>query len=383
MSSYQLVNFLLHLIIFVIGANIGSFLNVVIYRLPLGISVNNPRRSFCPHCKTQIPWHRNLPLLTWLLQRGKCASCKAPIPFRYFLVELLTACLFSIIFLKFNGPWEYTGAWAGLVLLYWIFAGLLIAGTFIDIDYYILPHEITLGGLAVGLLGSFLEPSLMHETGHLRSLLVSFISACIGFGILWAVVELGKLAFGRLKHHFDKPESWTISQPDESTPPVFTIHGEALSWADIFTRASDRLIITGPELFINHESHPASRLELTMDALKIHQSDGAMKTLPLESVTQLAGKATDIVIPREAMGFGDVLLIAMIGSFLGWQAVLFTIVAASFLGSFLAVIPRLFGRTEWATKIPFGPYLAAGALLWLFYGPQVVTWYLNRVGFHY
>src|SRR6188472_2921236 len=82
---------LLDILIFLVGAGIGSFLNVVIYRLPLGMSVNKPRRSFCPICKKQIPWYRNLPLITWLAQRGKCAECGCKIPFRYFFVELLTA----------------------------------------------------------------------------------------------------------------------------------------------------------------------------------------------------------------------------------------------------------------------------------------------------
>ncbi|TLD70481.1 prepilin peptidase [Phragmitibacter flavus] len=383
MPSTQLIEFLLHSILFVLGANIGSFLNVVIYRLPLGISLSNPKRSFCPHCKTQIPIYRNIPLFTWLFQRGKCAACKAPIPFRYFFVELLTAVLFYLIFLKFRGHWDDITGWGDLVLIYWIFTALLIAGTFIDIDYFILPHEITLGGLAVGLLGSYLIPEMMGEVERGRAILLSFVSACIGLGLLWTVVELGKLAFGRLKQKFDQPESWTIHQPDETQPPIFKIAGDELSWADIYTRPSDRLIITGPAITINDETFTTAnaKAEITVDKIKLHLSSGESKTFSLETVTKLEGKATDIVIPREAMGFGDVLLIAMIGSFLGWQAVFFTIVAASFLGSLLAILPRLIGKTEWTAKIPFGPYLAGGAMIWLFSGPQLVDWYLTKTGF--
>ena len=79
---------------FVLGAVVGSFLNVCIYRMPLDLSVNEPKRSFCPHYKHQIPWSQNIPLLSWLMLRGKCANCRAPIAFRYFGVELLTALLF-------------------------------------------------------------------------------------------------------------------------------------------------------------------------------------------------------------------------------------------------------------------------------------------------
>src|SRR3954465_6429281 len=87
-----------------LGAAVGSFLNVCIYRMPRDLSVNKPRRSFCPSCKKQIAWHENLPLISWLVLRGKCANCGAPISSRYFVVELLTAILFLVVWLAF--PWS-------------------------------------------------------------------------------------------------------------------------------------------------------------------------------------------------------------------------------------------------------------------------------------
>lgn len=377
MTRLDFLNLLLDVMMFLMGAGIGSFLNVVIYRLPLGISVNNPRRSFCPSCRKQIPWYRNLPLITWLAQRGKCAECGSKIAFRYFFVELLTGCLFYAVYASFGGSWEMLRHWGPVVVCYWIFTALLVAGTFIDFDHYILPHEITIGGLFAGLLWSYWAPQLMGETEHGRAIVVSFISASLGFGLLWVVVELGKMAFGRLRHRYDKSEAWSLTQPDENEPPIFTAAGEALSWADIFTRASDRLIITGDSVTVNDRAFGPGKTEIKLETLRVIPAEGEPVDFKLEAVTKLEGQTTEIVVPREAMGFGDVLLLAMIGSFLGWKAVIFTLVAASFIGSIVPIIPRLIGKTEWTAKIPFGPYLAAGAMIWLFWGPELVEWYLK------
>lgn len=382
MTRQQFLEALLQILVFMMGAGIGSFLNVVIYRLPLGISVNNPRRSFCPSCKKQIPWHRNIPLLSWLLLRGKCAECGSKIAFRYFFVELLTACLFYAVFAKFGGAWESIGYWGPVVLIFWIFTALLIAGTYIDIDHFILPHSITIGGLVVGLLGSYWQPRIMNDfregMDHGLGIVMSFVSACIGLGLLWSVVEIGKIAFGRIREKFEEPQPWSISQPDENEPPVFQLGGTKLGWADIYTRASDRLLLQCASLSVNDRTFTGARAEIKQHAMTVHTPAGPEK-FSLEGVTRLEGTATEMVIPREAMGFGDVLLLAMIGSFLGWKAVLFTVVAGSTLGTLFAVGPRLIGKTEWSARIPFGPYLAAGAMIWLFYGPQLLDWYLARL----
>src|ERR1043166_8187251 len=123
---------------FVLGAAIGSFLNVCIYRLPLDLSINKPRRSFCPNCKQPIPWQQNLPLLSWMALRGRCAKCGARIAFRYFAVELVTALLFLAIWQAF--PWP-------IAVVYWVFISLLIVGTFVDLEHFIIPDQITIGGI--------------------------------------------------------------------------------------------------------------------------------------------------------------------------------------------------------------------------------------------
>jgi leader peptidase (prepilin peptidase)/N-methyltransferase len=156
---------------FVLGAAVGSFLNVVIYRLPLDLSVNEPRRSFCPSCKKPIPWHQNLPLLSWLHLRGRCANCGSRIAFRYFAVELLTALMFLAVWLRF--PWD-------IAIAYWVLVSLLIAATFIDFEHFIIPDEITWGGVAAGLIACLIVPELMGIDQRWVALLTSAGSAALG-----------------------------------------------------------------------------------------------------------------------------------------------------------------------------------------------------------
>lgn len=379
MTRYELLISLLHFIVFFLGAGIGSFLNVVIYRLPRGLSVNEPRRSFCPACKYQIPWWRNIPVLSWLMLRGKCANCGAPISARYVGVEVLTGLLFYGIFWRFSGDWALIAEWGPQVLCLWLFTSLLVAGTFIDIEHFILPHSITVGGAFAGVVCATWVPGLVEQETHLRGFLFSLGSAALGLGSLWLVVELGKLAFGRKRLRFEKQEAWSVTQPDESLPPVYTVAGDTLSWDEIFMRASDRLIMTCGSLKTNLGQWRDVTVELWMEKLKVRDAEGKLEEFDLEGVTLIEGTTTEVVIPREAMGFGDVLFLMMIGSFCGWQSVLFTILAASVLGTLVSGATRLTGLAAWSAKLPFGPYLAAGAMIWVFYGPQAVAWYLERL----
>ena len=157
----------------VVGAIVGSFLNVCIYRLPLGMAVNKPSRSFCPHCKTQIAWYHNLPVVSWLALRARCAYCGKPIAVRYPLVELLTAVLFFAIWREFNETWI-------VVFPYWIFVSLVVVATFIDFDHFIIPDEITLGCVGAGLILSLAIPQLMGEQTFLAGLAWSLVGAAGG-----------------------------------------------------------------------------------------------------------------------------------------------------------------------------------------------------------
>jgi len=179
-------------VLFAFGCIVGSFLNVCIHRMPAAQSIISPP-SHCPHCKYSIPWYLNIPLLTWLYLRGKCANCKAPISIRYFLVELLTGLLFL-------GLWLVYGRQSPLlVLVYCIFVGGLIVATFIDFEHFIIPDEVTLGGIIVGFVCSALVPALHRSATAVQSLRDSFFGIVVGGGLIYLILRVGKLLFGRKK----------------------------------------------------------------------------------------------------------------------------------------------------------------------------------------
>ena len=130
------------LVFFVLGCIVGSFLNVCIHRMPLGMSIVTPP-SHCPHCKYSIPWYLNIPLVTWLALRGRCKNCGAPISPRYFVVELLTGADVSGLLAGVRRPSHPVHSMP-LALVYAVFLAGLIAATFIDFEHFIIPDEITL-----------------------------------------------------------------------------------------------------------------------------------------------------------------------------------------------------------------------------------------------
>lgn len=344
---------------FVLGACIGSFLNVCIYRMPLGISVNDPKRSFCPSCKYQIPWYRNLPLISWLALRGKCAQCGARISVRYFAVELLVAALFLGLWLKYEPL---------LAVWMWALAALLVAATFIDFDHMIIPDEITLGGTALGLVGAAVTPSLMGQETWSAGLAMSAAGAGLGFTLLWSVSVLGKAAFGRKTLRFDPPAAFRWKREEDRAQ--FEVNGEDGPWEEWFTSEKDVLVIGVDRWALDGVEQDGDEIRTRYERMERKAGE-----VDLNGVSEFSGVARWIAFTRDAMGFGDVKFIACIGAFLGWQAVLFTVVAASISGALFGVGAMVLGHREWSSKIPFGPYLALGALLWMFCGPAIVEWY--------
>jgi leader peptidase (prepilin peptidase)/N-methyltransferase len=170
---------------FIVGACIGSFLNVCIYRIPLDRSVISPG-SHCAACGAPIPWYNNLPVLSWLLLRGRAACCGTRIDGRYAAVELGTGLLFLALWLHYP-PVE--------AALYAVMCAGLIAGCLIDLDHFIIPDRFTFGGCIAGFIACAVHPGLMEEKTPLLGFSWSMASAIVGALILLAIGWLGTLIF--------------------------------------------------------------------------------------------------------------------------------------------------------------------------------------------
>ena len=179
------------------GLLIGSFLNVCIYRLPRDLSVIRPSRSFCPACEAQIAWYDNIPLVSWMALGARCRQCRAPISWRYPVVELLTGTAFCVCFL-------IAGSTA-LAIKLCVFSAIQIALIFSDLEERILPDEFTLGGILVGIVFAWfvLMPSSLiflllpySWDRHITSVMESAFSAGFTSFALWSFGAL----YQRLRH---------------------------------------------------------------------------------------------------------------------------------------------------------------------------------------
>ena len=254
------------MIVFIFGAALGSFLNVCIARIPNGESIVRPP-SHCPKCKALIPVYCNIPLLSYMLLRGRCRSCSANISPRYFFVELLMACLAVALYYQFGFSLAF--------LVSFIFVAALIVISFIDLDVRIVPDVISLPGIVAGLLFSVVARYVINDPFELiPSPLSALVGVLVGGGFLLA-----------------------------------------LAWA-------------------------------------------------YEAFTGVEG-----------MGGGDIKLLAMIGAFLGWTSIPFTLFFASLTGSVIGLgfmIGKGVGRRF---ALPFAPFLCLGALIYLFFGNVLMELY--------
>lgn len=187
------------------GLFVGSFLNVAIHRLPLeDETVSKPARSRCPSCKTTLTWRENVPLVSWLVQRGKCRTCGWRIPWRYPLVEITNALLWALV------AWLALPGSPGLAVCWSVVLSGLLVATAVDFDRFEIPDEISIGGLVAAPIASLLLPELHAHTwvaqwmagpgapvGPSAALLGSLTGIAVGGGILWLIGIVGSKVYGR------------------------------------------------------------------------------------------------------------------------------------------------------------------------------------------
>ncbi|MBW4579255.1 MAG: prepilin peptidase [Tildeniella nuda ZEHNDER 1965/U140] len=255
--------------VFILGASIGSFLNVVIYRLPAGLSLVHPP-SRCPKCLHRLGKRENVPVLGWLLLKGRCRHCKNSISARYPLIEGMAGILFIATFWAFGWSWQTIG--------YWAFLSWLLALSLIDLDTMTLPNPLTQSGLAIGLV----------------------FQAIIGFSI-----------------------------------------------SASFTEALTQLM---------------------------HGILGAVVGLWLLDIIALAGS---MLLGQAAMGAGDAKLAAMMGAWLGWKYLLLAGFLACAIGAFAGGGAIALGWLDRRQAMPFGPFLALGAAIVVFWGSAILSAYFR------
>jgi leader peptidase (prepilin peptidase) / N-methyltransferase len=340
---------------FVLGCIVGSFLNVCIHRMPLGMSIISPP-SHCPYCKYSIPWYLNVPLLTWVVLRGRCKNCGAPISPRYFLVEFLTGLAFLGSWLKFGNPAHPLHS-IPVALVFAIFIAGLIVATFIDFEHFIIPDEITFGGIAAGLLASFCLPQLQDANSCASGVFRSFLGALAGAVIVYAILRLGKLLFGR--HRLKLTEETRIIFSETS----LHLPNKEIPYDELFYRKSDAIVLNAQTVELVDRSYKNVTVRLSPLALEIGDEKLSPNDVPfMECVSE------EIVLPREAMGLGDVKFMSAIGAFIGWQGVFFSLMVSSMIGAVVGVILILLRRREFSSRMPYGPYIALAAVVWLFFG---------------
>jgi leader peptidase (prepilin peptidase)/N-methyltransferase len=353
------------LMFFALGCIAGSFLNVCIYRMPMGLSVVMPP-SHCPHCKYAIPFYLNIPLVTWLALRGRCNNCGAQIAPRYFIVELLTGLAFLSCWLKF-GDVNHPLPTLAIALVYSIFLAGLICATFIDFEHFIIPDEITLGGAVAGFAASFFLPSLHGAKTHGAGMIQSALGIAVGAGIIYAIVRLGKLLFGRQKIKLPAGTKIIFSETSLHLP------GKEIPYDELFYRKSDAIVLQARTVELVDRGYENVTVRLSPAALKI----GGEEIAP-DDVPYLEAVGAEIILPREAMGLGDVKFMAAIGAFIGWQGVVFSLAVSSFIGAAAGVGLILLRKRAWSSRMPYGPYIALAAVIWVFCGKKLVAAFLPR-----
>ncbi len=372
---------LLLLVASLLGLAVGSFLNVVIYRVPRRMSIVRPR-SHCPHCGTPLRWRDNIPLLSFLLLKGRCRACRQPISWLYPAVEAGTALMFALL------AWEHGWSWAFVPDA--VFVSMLLALAVIDARHRLLPDAITYPGfvLAVG-LRALVPPEKILEAHHLvfRSESTRFLSDhALGVGavlilgsslLLFLLERMDYRLLGRRLEELEAShanggrssapspirEECPLAESGPTPEPCERIadahagdEGRQEPWSPEWAALLLAIGLSGVFIALGRE-------DASLAASGARSALGALVGATIGSgVLWLSRVGYYVLRHLEGVGFGDVKMMLMVGAFLGWGGAFMTIFLASLLGSIYGVTLMLLTR-ERNPKLPFGSFLSLAALV--------------------
>lgn len=376
--------------IFCFGASVGSFMNVVIYRLPAGISVISPP-SRCPVCGVRLTWRENLPIVGWLLLRGRCKACGVRISPQYVIVELAMAVLFLGLYIllfavppstpwwgQLGGPWWHAsglfrlpvpaGAWPAYVALTFMFAGLL-AMTVIDARTFTIPIEIPLVVTLIAWAAYLVQGLLPMPRGAWNGWPIPgecWQPALAGFGgLLGIALSTLLLRTGRLRPSFADYQDYLKEGQQLADYP----HARREMVAELLFLMP--VVVLGLVGWWVGGLMPASPPPVWVQAL----GGSVLGYLVGGGIVWIVRILGTLAFGREAMGMGDVHLMAAVGAVLGWPDALVVFFLAPFLGlgwaALRMVLARFSGKFD--RELPYGPHLAAATLLLVLFRPWIAV----------
>jgi prepilin signal peptidase PulO-like enzyme (type II secretory pathway) len=361
---------------FIFGLIIGSFLNVVIHRVPRGMSVVSPG-SHCPSCDAPVRAFDNIPLLSYALLGGRCRACRARIPLTYPMVELLTGLMFAALTLKTGLSW--------VVLIEFVFASVMIALVFIDTRHHLLPNVITYPALVFMLVAAtaragwsdqtpwtfeitFIFPDLQASFTPWRAALFGGLIFALAAPGFWLLDRLDMLLFSR---YFDWEESDQQSASDaaeiEKEMEIERRHNRAIHATMILGVI---IAATWAALVISFSAKNPQTYERAYDGL-LRASAGALIG---GGFIWFIRALYFLIRGFEGMGLGDVKMISVIGAFLSWHWALGVLLLASIIGSVAGVIFILRSKKGLKTPLPFGACLGIASLIGMLTATPFSTW---------
>jgi leader peptidase (prepilin peptidase) / N-methyltransferase len=361
------------------GLLIGSFLNVVIYRVPRGESVAFPG-SHCGSCGAGVRAYDNIPLLSYALLGGRCRKCRAAISWVYPAVELLTGLLFLAVVVK-SGPTLRAAAEMA-------FVAVMVALVFIDARHKLLPDVITYPSFLAALIASAALGWAEREGS--ASALAKFVSE--DAYLLWEMLGVGAVLLATAVPHFrlidrldgalfGKYFDWAEAEDPPATPEESAAEQDAERRRDRVVNVTTAVGVSAAlswALLVFVRSGFGEFSPLAAIAAYERLLAAFLGALVGGGLIWLLRAAYFYTRGAEGMGLGDVKMMAVVGAFLGWRSAVLVLIAGSLLGSIVGLVLARRSSEGLKTALPFGVFLGLAAVAALFFGEPLVEWYVGQ-----